>query len=54
LANQIYYNQRDLYISFIEEYLRENAAGTDGTRLFIYEFFALYLESQGDCRALEA
>ena len=22
LENQIYYNQRDLYISFIEEYLR--------------------------------
>ena len=54
LENQIYYNQRDLYISFIEEYLRENAAGTDGTGLFIYEFFALYRESQGDCRALEA
>ena len=53
LANQIYYNQRDLYISFIEEYLRENA-GTDGTGLFIYEFFALYRESQSDCRALEA
>lgn len=54
LGNQIYYNQRDLYISFIEEYLRENAAGTDGTGLFIYEFFALFRESQGDGRALEA
>ena len=41
LENQIYYNQRDLYISFIEEYLRENAAGTDGTGLFIY--FLLYI-----------
>lgn len=54
LENQIYYNQRDLYISFIEEYLRENAAGTDGTGLFIYEFFALFRESQSDKRALEA
>jgi hypothetical protein len=54
LENQIYYNQRDFYLSFIEEYLRENAAGTYGTGLFIYEFFALDRESQGDCRALEA
>ena len=53
LENQFYYNQRDLYISFIEEYLRENA-GTDGTGLFIYEFFALYRKSGQDLRALEA
>ena len=53
LWNQIYYNQRDLYILFIEEYLRENA-GTDGTGLFIYEFFALYRKSEGDLRALKA
>ena len=53
LSDQIYYNQRDLYISFIEEYLRENA-GTDGTGLFIYEFFALSRKSENDVRALEA
>ena len=53
LGNQIYYNQRDLYISFIEEYLRENA-GTDGTGLFIYEFFALYRKSRSDVRSLKA
>jgi hypothetical protein len=54
LENQIYYNQRDLYISFIEEYLRQNATATDGTGLFIYEFFALCRENQGDFRTLEA
>ena len=54
LENQIYYNQRDLYISFIEEYLREKDAGTDGTGLFIYEFFTLYGKSQRDSRTLEA
>ena len=53
LENQIYYNQRDLYISFIEEYLRENA-GTDGTSLFIYEFFALFRKSHRDFKTLEA
>lgn len=54
LENQIYYNQRDLYISFIEEYLREKDAGTDGIGLFIYEFFALSRKSQRDFRTLEA
>ena len=54
LENQICYNQRDLYISFIEEYLREKHAGTDGTGLFIYEFFALSRKSQRDFRTLEA
>jgi hypothetical protein len=34
--------------------LRENAAGTDGTGLFIYKFFASYRKSQADCSALEA
>ena len=53
MSDQIYYNQGDLYISFIEEYLRENA-GTDGTGLFIYEFFALSPKSENDVRALKA
>jgi hypothetical protein len=54
LENQIYYNDRNLYISLIEEYLREKAAGTDGTGLFIYEFFAFFRNSLQNQWALEA
>lgn len=42
-----------MYISFLEEYLREENTGTEGTSLFIYEFFALFQNSQGDFRTLE-
>jgi hypothetical protein len=54
LENQISYNQRNFYISFIEEYLREEKCGTDGTGLFIYEFFALSRKRREDFRALQA
>ena len=54
LANQIYYNDRNLYISLIEEYLREDAAGIDGTNLFIYEFFDLSRKSRDDSWVLDA
>lgn len=52
LQGQIYYNQKDLYLSFIEEYLRENA-GTDGTSLFLHEFFVLNREIEGNITALK-
>ena len=52
LTYQVYYNQRELYISLIEEYLSENA-GTAGTDLFIYEFFTLWSRTIHDMNALE-
>jgi len=43
LQDQIYYNQRAVYISLIEQYLRESSnSGEDGGRLFVWEFFTIF------------
>lgn len=38
LENQIYYTQRNLYISFIEKYLRENADTLCLSMIFLFYF----------------
>jgi len=53
LESQIFYNDRDLYISLVEEYLTEADAGSLGTDLFVYEFCQLWAESQVKFEALE-
>lgn len=53
LFNQIYYKNRYLYVTLLEEYLKENA-GIAGTSLFIYKFSDLERRIAGDNRAFEA
>ena len=50
LYDQICYNDRDLYISLVEEYLDAGSLGTD---LFAYEFCQLWAKSQVKFEALE-
>lgn len=52
LSNQVFYNDRSLYISLIEEYLTENA-GSAGSRLFVYEFYKLWRRSIAKYATLE-
>lgn len=52
LENQIYYNRKAVYISLVEEYLRENA-GEDGARLLVWEFSAVFKEDNKALDVLE-
>ena len=49
LENQIYYNQKDQYISLIKKYLKENA----GEKTFVWDFFDIFRKNNEDVKILE-